>query len=186
MTVFDTSAGVTVGGITAPDGTYSFAVPPGNYQVYAEPLNGVLPINVYLTLAQAALAAGTTFQTTMYSGSLTVTANDTSVANIAVTPGASSFVAPVVAVTPVNGNISTGVVGGPATVPSGQSVDLILAGAGFDSTLSDSNFAFYGQGVSLKPGSVRVDNTQSFNGFNICLLYTSDAADDLLCVDLGG
>ena len=22
--------------------------------------------------------------------------------------------------------------------------------------------------------------------FNICLLYTSDAADDLLCVDLGG
>ena len=23
-------------------------------------------------------------------------------------------------------------------------------------------------------------------GFKICLLYTSDAADDLLCVDLGG
>ena len=24
------------------------------------------------------------------------------------------------------------------------------------------------------------------NGINTCLLYTSDAADDLLCVDLGG
>ena len=24
------------------------------------------------------------------------------------------------------------------------------------------------------------------NGYEICLLYTSDAADDLLCVDLGG
>src|SRR5680860_373882 len=26
----------------------------------------------------------------------------------------------------------------------------------------------------------------SMHGYNICLLYTSDAADDLLCVDLGG
>src|SRR5450756_3047649 len=25
-----------------------------------------------------------------------------------------------------------------------------------------------------------------FIGYDICLLYTSDAADDLLCVDLGG
>ena len=24
------------------------------------------------------------------------------------------------------------------------------------------------------------------DGYDICLLYTSDAADDLLCVDLGG
>ena len=27
---------------------------------------------------------------------------------------------------------------------------------------------------------------QDFNLFPLCLLYTSDAADDLLCVDLGG
>ena len=26
----------------------------------------------------------------------------------------------------------------------------------------------------------------SYMRFNVCLLYTSDAADDLLCVDLGG
>src|SRR5428012_20144 len=27
---------------------------------------------------------------------------------------------------------------------------------------------------------------ESYDRFNYCLLYTSDAADDLLCVDLGG
>jgi uncharacterized protein (TIGR03437 family) len=43
---------------------------------------------------------------------------------------------------------------------------LILAGAGFDATLSASNFAFYGQGVSVKAGSVRVDPSYSFNGFH--------------------
>src|SRR5450756_3157379 len=31
-----------------------------------------------------------------------------------------------------------------------------------------------------------VDNMNPFSTYNTCLLYTSDAADDLLCVDLGG
>src|SRR5450756_3158532 len=33
---------------------------------------------------------------------------------------------------------------------------------------------------------VEVLDEESFDGIDICLLYTSDAADDLLCVDLGG
>jgi uncharacterized protein (TIGR03437 family) len=168
LTAFDTSAGVTVGSITNPDGTYSFQVPPGNYQMYAEPLNGVVAINIYLTSAQLGLAESIEFQTTMYTFSLNVAANNTVTANIAVTSGASGLAAPVVAVVPVvNSFVPTAVFGGPATVPSGQSVDLVLAGAGFTSTLSDSNFAFYGQGISLKPGSVRVDTSETFNGFNL-------------------
>ena len=31
-----------------------------------------------------------------------------------------------------------------------------------------------------------VDELATVHGLDICLLYTSDAADDLLCVDLGG
>ena len=35
--------------------------------------------------------------------------------------------------------------------------------------------------------NVDVDiSTGKISGYNTCLLYTSDAADDLLCVDLGG
>ena len=31
-----------------------------------------------------------------------------------------------------------------------------------------------------------IDNLYIFGSIDACLLYTSDAADDLLCVDLGG
>lgn len=163
LTAFDTSAGVTVGGVTNPDGTYSFQVPPGNYQMYAEPLNGVVPINIYLTSTQLGIAEAVLFQTTLYNGSLTVAANSSVTANIAVTSGASTLAAPIVSVASVNGAPGTGYFGGPVTIPSGQSVDLILAGAGFDATLSASNFTFYGQGVTVK--AVRVDPNYSFNGF---------------------
>ena len=33
---------------------------------------------------------------------------------------------------------------------------------------------------------VAVDNTNSSDAYVTCLLYPSDAADDLLCVDIGG
>ena len=179
LTAFDTSAGVTVGGLTSADGTYSIQCPPGNYQIYAEPLNGAIPINVYLNSDQAALAAATKFQTTLYGGSLSVAANSTVLANIAVTPGASSLTTPLVTVSAVNANPGSAYVGGPATVPCGQSVDLILAGAGFDSTLNDSNFAIYGQGIVVHAGSVRVDSriAYSINGISYHLLrVTLDVA----------
>ena len=144
LTAFDTSSGVTVGGVTDTNGNYSFQVPPGTYQIYAEPLNGVLPINIYLTAAQATQASAALFQATLFSGTLAVTANNTSTANITATSGASGLVAPYVAVSPVNGGFSSAVLGGPATIPSGGSVDLVLAGTGFDSTLTAANFTFYG------------------------------------------
>ena len=176
LTAFDESAGVTVGGITNTDGTYSFQVPPGNYRIYAEPLNGVVPINIYLTSAQAGVAAATKFQTTMFGGSLAVAANATATANITVTAGASSLAGPIVAVTRVNGSVSSGNFGGPATVPSGQSVDLVLSGPGFDATLTDSNFTFYSPVITLKPGSVRVDSSQKFNGSPLLRLTLNVAA----------
>jgi uncharacterized protein (TIGR03437 family) len=139
-------------------------------------LNGVVPINVYLTSDQASQAAATKFQTTMYSGALSVAANSSATANIAVTSGVTSILAPVVAVTPVGAAVTAGVTGGPVTVPSGGQVDLVLSGAGFDSNLTAPNFAFYGQGISLQPGSIRVDTGQAFNGFNLLRLTLNVAA----------
>ena len=176
LTAFDTWAGVTVGGVTNTDGTCSFEVPPGNYQIYAEPLNGVVPINIYLTSTQAALAAATKFQTTLFGGSLAIPANGTATANIAVNAGASSLAAPIVAVTAVNRPVAAGTLGGPATAASGQAVNLILSGAGFDATLTASSFAFYGQGISLHPGSIRVDSSQKFSGFPLLRVTLNIAA----------
>lgn len=176
LTAFDAAAGVTAGGMTNPDGTYSFQVPPGNYRLYAEPLNGAVPIYVYLTSTQASLAAATKFQTTTYSGALNIAANSTATANITVNAGATNIATPLLAVTPVGGTVTTGVNGGPVTVPSGGQVDLVLSGAGFDSTLSDANFVFYGQGISLQPGTVRVDKSEQFGAFYLLRLTLNVAA----------
>mgnify|MGYP007111971078 CR=1 FL=1 len=35
-------------------------------------------------------------------------------------------------------------------------------------------------------GSIATARGEQFTHAHVCLLYTSDAADDLLCVDLGG
>ena len=43
-----------------------------------------------------------------------------------------------------------------------------------------------GSGKRLWPLSNDIRSKQFIKLFKDCLLYTSDAADDLLCVDLGG
>ena len=40
--------------------------------------------------------------------------------------------------------------------------------------------------TGLNPGSSYIYRIRENNQYSLCLLYTSDAADDLLCVDLGG
>lgn len=176
LTMTNMATGAVVGGLTSPDGTYSVQVPPGAYQLYVEPLSGVVkPANLYFTASQAALVQS--FQSTVMSGSVSVAANETATANISVNGGTSALGVPDVGVTSVNGSVpATFSVGGPTFVASGQSVDLLFAGAGFDNSLSDTNFTIFGQGVSVHPGGVRVDPAgQIFGGFTI-LRVTLDVA----------
>ena len=51
-------------------------------------------------------------------------------------------------------------------------------------TLGGGGATFAGS-VNFK-GGISADVGATFGGNIVCLLYTSDAADDLLCVDLGG
>jgi uncharacterized protein (TIGR03437 family) len=166
LTIFDTSSGVSISALTNPDGTYSIQVPAGNYQMYAEPLNGAVAINVYLTGDQAAVAAGTKFQTTQLRGSVSVAAGGAATANIAVTPGASGLATPSIAVVPVTGSVPSVSLGrgAPVTVPSAQVVELIFGGAGFDGSLNDSNFTVLGPGISLRPETVKTDGRFIING----------------------
>ena len=43
-----------------------------------------------------------------------------------------------------------------------------------------------GAGKAASGGEPCLIDTSTSSGCRACLLYTSDAADDLLCVDLGG
>jgi uncharacterized protein (TIGR03437 family) len=166
-------AGLAAGSYSAladANGNYSLKVPPGSYQVYAEPLNGVVePANLYFTALQAAQVQpfmATRFSISGQPSAVAVTANNTSTVNISVPGGASAIPVPYVGVTSVNGGIG-GVeffTGGPTFVASGQSVDLLLGGTGFDGTLTDANFAVLGSGVTVQAGSVRLDPSGSTIG----------------------
>ncbi len=159
-------AGLAAGSYSAladANGNYSQKVPPGSYQVYAEPLNGVVePGNLYFTQLQAAQVQQ--FMATRFSGAVAVAAGNTSTVNISVPGGASAFPVPYVGVTSVNGGIG-GVeffTGGPTFVASGQSVDLLLGGIGFDGTLTAANFAILGSGATV--GNVGLDPNGSTVG----------------------
>ena len=175
LTAFDMTAGVTIGGATNPDGTYSFQVPAGTYQMYAEPLNGIQFINIYLTSPQVGAAEAVKFQTTMASGTYAVAANGTVTANIAATPGAATVATPYLGVGPTGTTPVSFYVASALTVPSGGAVDLVFAGSGFDAGMGNANFAVYGKGVTLRPGSVRVDKTATVAG-NYLLRATLDVA----------
>jgi uncharacterized protein (TIGR03437 family) len=112
------------------------------------------------------LASATAFQTTLYNGTLNVTANTTQTANITVTAGGATLARPAVAVTPVNAGVTQAniAISPAAIVPSGPAqVDLVLAGAGFDTSLTASNFTFFGGGITLQPGSIRTDTLDTIN-----------------------
>ena len=58
--------------------------------------------------------------------------------------------------------------------------------------IEEVNFTFEGHGIVRRRGLRVLNHEELKNGdvsleyVSSCLLYTSDAADDLLCVDLGG
>jgi uncharacterized protein (TIGR03437 family) len=171
LTLIDTTQNITIGGLSNPDGTYSVQVPPGSYIISAAPFNTIIqPGNLYFTTAQAALAAGVSFQPTFLGGNtnpsaVKVSANGASTGNIInVASGASTLTPPFYIVLKTGAaftsNLTVSQIGGPVPIASGQTVDLCLVGTGFDSTFTTANFAVYGSGITIT--KVAVDPLVSF------------------------
>ncbi|HVW84578.1 MAG TPA: matrixin family metalloprotease [Bryobacteraceae bacterium] len=169
VTLIDTDAGNAVSALTAPDGTYSAQVPAGSYMIYAEPMTSasvVQPGNLYLP---ASVAVSSNFQTTVLGGvgspaRISVTGGNTANAPDLTVTGGSSVLAPTFAgigKAGGSGDVSNVLSATPYVIPSGQSVDFALVGGGIDGTIS---VAAFGKGVSVHPGSVRVDSGVKFGG----------------------
>ena len=165
--LIDTVNGNALTALTAADGSYSVQGPAGSYTVYAEPLTGVVQAaNLYLP---ATTAVTTNFQPTVLGGTTTptvvsVTAGATAtVPTLTVTGGASSLTQAFIGLgkAGASGDISSVTGQTPLVIPSGQSVDIGLLGAGIDGTASIS---VIGQGVTLQAGSIRVDAKETFGG----------------------
>lgn len=158
LTLSDTTQGFTIGAATRSDGTYSVAVPPGNYNVYAEPLGAgvVQQADIYSTAGETPAM----FQPAMAQGVAAVAAGGSVESDITVTPGAPQLAITFAAVVPAGASVSQVLsFNGPILVNSGQTVDLAVIGPGIDETM-DLNLL--GRGVHVI--SIRRDTTVTFGG----------------------
>ena len=181
LTMVDAAQKFTLGGLTNADGTFSVFVPPGNYVVYAEPFNALVQAgNLYLTTQQAALAPA--FETTFFGGfanptTVNVTAGGTATANFSVTAGSSTLNLPYTGfgAPGKNGDVLNYFqINGPLAVPSGQPVDLVFGGPGYDGLLTLANITVIGGGVTVT--GVKLDTTTLTGGLPLQRLSLNVAA----------
>ncbi|HLK47755.1 MAG TPA: carboxypeptidase regulatory-like domain-containing protein, partial [Bryobacteraceae bacterium] len=172
------ATGATVSGITGADGSYAIhGVPPGSYEVYAQPANG--PVGTAnLSGLPGINNAVTTFRTTFAGGNqspatFTVGAGGTAQAPISVDAPATQMQIAILGSGPAGGS-GWSYNGGFKAFASGTSVDLLLWGPGISST-SASQIRFVGPGVALRPGTLHTDPSSVING-NTPIRFTVDIA----------
>ena len=166
VSAVDPVAGTALATLTnSTNGTWSMLVPPGNYQVYAQPLVG--PI-IPAFFANASFSNVDTNFTPGFLGgvgspsTVAVTAQNTTDASFDPgQTGGSTINLFAVQALPV-GKFSAGGdlyplgITAPTTIVSGQSVDLVIQGAGIDASLSDANIVLLGP-ITLRPGTIKQD-----------------------------
>jgi uncharacterized protein (TIGR03437 family) len=150
ISVEDPGSGIMIGGFSSlVDGRFSFLVPPGSYQIWAEPLGGqIKPANVYLTAGQV----DEEFQPI----SPTAVVNVASGTNTSVTLTAATGVSPIqITQTGVAlaGSNTVSIGAGAANIPSAQTLDFFIEATGLGSGFSDQNITFVGP-VTIQAGSV--------------------------------
>lgn len=175
VVAIDQSSGAMIGGISSlVDGSYRIApVHPGNYTVYAQPLNG--PVDSSDLGISADLVTGS-FRTTFAGGNLspsTVPVADarTSLANITVDTAPSDLQI---------ADLGVGSVGGTdwsyadvKTAISGRSIDILLWGTGLGDGITESQLRVLGPGVRIEPGTLRTQPSAEVNGL-IPVRFTLD------------
>jgi hypothetical protein len=157
-------------------GNWSMQIPPGNYVVYAQPMDG--PIIPAFFGWPDNLPVDTNVQATFLGGNgspatVTVTAGAVTDASFSPDPGSAQVnfyslaEAPVGAPADLTDIYPLGVTA-PIQVTSGQSVDIVVQGAGIDTTLTDQSVQLLGP-LNLQPGSVQPDKSPPliFNGVSL-------------------
>ncbi len=163
------STGVVVGGLTGlASGTYNILVPPGDYVVYLEPLNGpVRPDNLALEGREITVP----FQTTVFGApdggvTVSVAAGGETLADIAAEAGEPQLD---IALLGVEAGQFIALGTGPRELNSTR-LELFLWGTGLRD-VTPAGLRLLGPDVSLVPGSVRFDTRLSQDEFGGALRF---------------
>lgn len=179
LTLIDRATGNTIGSLTGLDGSWSVRVPPGSYMMYAEPFNSIVGASSILSLDPGQVTTG--FQTTVLGTSaspveLSVSANaSVNAPDLVVSSGGSALALPFTGRGSVGGNGDIHSVltpTGPLVLASGDSLDIGFVG-GLD---AGTTVQVFGQGISVRNGSTRVDTGISFGALGPLVRSTLDIA----------
>lgn len=145
VTAADPVKGITVGSFSSlVDGTFSFFAPPGNYEVWAEPLGGEVKVgNLYLTSSQV----NANFQPVIAGGFanpslIPVTSQATSQVSLSAPTGTSPIVVSYAGIVSSNGPST--LYSGPLNIPSGEDVVIAFEIGGLDSSFDSSQIKLIG------------------------------------------
>ena len=166
VNAIDPSTGIAIGGLSSlTDGTYTIAsVPPGNYQVYAQPLNGpVMPANLNLTATQVTGAFRTTFSGGNASPAVVgVIAGNTASAEISVDPASSAISIAHLGVGSAGGN--DWVYADLKSAIAGKATDVLLWGTGIDASVTPDQLHVLGPGVTVRAGTLHAAPNDATGG----------------------
>jgi uncharacterized protein (TIGR03437 family) len=170
----DPRAGITIGGLSSTsDGSFSLRVPPGNYVLLAGPIAPLIPPAAMYGVPASLIDSS--FEAAMSPAdgtTLRVDAGSVVTASISVAGGASALAVEADGFVTASGAVYTGT----PVIQAGQSVDVILLGAGLDSSLVDANVQLIGAGLAVRSGTVRVDSSIRFSDGRNPLRFKVDAS----------
>lgn len=179
--------GTTIGGLSSvSDGSFVLRVPVGNYVVFAQPLAGLFAPGTFYNLPGLvssvpfipAEKVDVNFKAALAGGAdrpalIKVTAEDSTTAAVTAAAGPSA-----IGISAAGMALGTSYSIGPrpVVVVSGQPFDLIVSGPGLGSSITEQDIRLVGPGVTLRPGTLRVDNQIVDTQGRFPLRFTIDVA----------
>lgn len=175
-------SGTIVGGFSdLNDGSFSFLAPPGSYQLWAEPLTGLVKASDLYLLSTGAVT--TDFQPVMAPSLVSVAAGATVQVALTETAGASPIAVEFAGAVPPH-TATFNIYAGPAAIPSGADVPFVIQATGLGSDFEDANVTLIGP-ATLVPGSiVSLGNSQYELTFHVPPASTNTSAS--LIIDYHG
>ncbi len=158
VSAFDSASHTVIGGITGGDGSYQIGkLPPGNYVVYAEPLDGPARRG---QLGPAGSLANLEFQTNFFGGRLSpqnvaLVAGETARADITVPSGAGTINVEGAGAAPFPGPVLSFV---GALIEAGADHTIAVYGTGLDNPeITEASLSFLGADIGIIEGSFKLD-----------------------------
>lgn len=177
VTLIDPETGEALGGLTNSLGIYFLSgVAPGNYFIYAEPLDGpVRASNIYVNSSEVDLDFEPTFVGQGGQASpVSIAAGEVPTVDLQLASREGGVEIDFLARGHAGGSGDFYISYGALEFSPGETADVIVGGVAFDDSIASAEVEILGAGVHVRPGSVHIDPLIRFSDGTKALRFTVD------------